>query len=163
MLTYDRLIERLSYDSSTGIFQWKNHLRKVGSIDVYGYLIIKIDGKSYKSHRLAWLYMTSEWPKDTIDHKNGIKNDNRWDNLREATNSENCMNRCRNETSLSGHKNITVGYYKGEPYRYILQLNSLNKRIVCKSFSYSAEGLKQACEYRDSIKPILHGKFLYKQ
>jgi len=56
------------------------------------YLETKIFDKLYKVHRLIWLWMTGEWPKFEIDHENGIRNDNRWKNLRDVTHRENMMN-----------------------------------------------------------------------
>lgn len=57
-----------------------------------GYLTVRIFGRSYKAHRLAWLYMTGAWPALDVDHKNGVHDDNRWDNLREVTMSVNQQN-----------------------------------------------------------------------
>ena len=67
--------------------------QRPGTIDKNGYLTISIWGKHYFAHRLAWLYMTGEWPNGHLDHKNGIPNDNRFRNLREATYSQNHANR----------------------------------------------------------------------
>jgi hypothetical protein len=47
----------------------------------------------YYAHRLAWLWWFGEWPEGGLDHINRIRNDNRIDNLREATRSENQRNR----------------------------------------------------------------------
>lgn len=52
-----------------------------------------IHGYHYKASRLAWLYMTGEWPKYEMDHINHVKDDNRWVNLRDVTPAENCANR----------------------------------------------------------------------
>lgn len=98
MLSQEYLKSILHYDPETGILSWKVDRRrvKIGQIAGYlclGYVAIGIDGKLYKGHRLAWLYMTGEWPKDEIDHINRTKHDNRWVNLREATKEQNCDNR----------------------------------------------------------------------
>jgi hypothetical protein len=64
-----------------------------GRITQQGRRQIRIASGFYYSSRLAWLYMTGEWPKDQIDHINRIKDDDRWENLREATQSQNSFNR----------------------------------------------------------------------
>lgn len=120
----------LNYNPETGIFTWKldkNQFAKKGSIagcyDKDGYLIIKC-GKTYKAHRLAWLYTYGEWPKGQIDHINGVRDDNRIENLREVTNRQNCQNwGIHREGSLVGaqyHKASRKWrsriYYKGINY-----------------------------------------------
>lgn len=102
--TYERVRELLSYNPETGVFVWiappKNHQRmlckEAGSLKTKGYIQIKIDGKKYSAHRLAWLYSFGEWPEFDIDHANGNPSDNRITNLRQATNPQNQANRKRN-------------------------------------------------------------------
>ena len=81
--------------------------RKVGSTDKDGYLVIMIARKTYKAHRLAWLYVNGAWPAGQIDHINGVKSDNRICNLREATNAQNAVNTGVIKTNTSGLKGVS--------------------------------------------------------
>jgi len=67
-----------------------------------GYKVIGVDGKLYLAHRLAWFFVHGNWPSDQIDHINGIKDDNRICNLREATTSENHQNMPLIKSNRSG-------------------------------------------------------------
>jgi hypothetical protein len=114
MITQDELKELLHYDPETGVFTWKvNRGNQVndgfvaGNMDGDGHLQISINKKKYKAHRLAWLYMTGKWPKEHIDHINGVKDDNKFFNLREATNQENCINRGKGKNNTSGYKGVS--------------------------------------------------------
>jgi hypothetical protein len=71
-----------------------------------GYRQIQINKKCYKEHRLAWLYVHGTLPTNHIDHINGNKHDNRIDNLREATHSENHQNRCTQHNNTSGFTGV---------------------------------------------------------
>ncbi|MCK9994539.1 MAG: hypothetical protein Dbin4_03059 [Alphaproteobacteria bacterium] len=109
MLDRSRLKALLHYDPDTGAFTWRvkpNRRIRVGDVagDLRpnGYRRIRIDGKPYAAHRLAWLYVYDRWPANQLDHMNGVRDDNRWDNLREATNAENSQNRNINSNSTSG-------------------------------------------------------------
>ena len=114
MLNFDRLNEVLYYDLSVNHFRWKikpNWSIKIGAIagclHSNGRWIIKIDGKNHFEHRLIWLYHTGVWPKKHIDHINGNPSDNRLENLREATRSQNLLNRgVQKNNKSTGHKNI---------------------------------------------------------
>ena len=99
MLTDQKLRELLAYDLMTGIFTWrvanKNSVNigdVAGSYSGDGYRKIKIRKRSYQAHRLAWFYVYGEWPLAEIDHINGVRDDNRIANLREATHTENSWN-----------------------------------------------------------------------
>jgi len=98
MITQQRLKEVLRYNEDTGEFIWLVGNFKgeaAGSIKTRerGRIMICIDRKFYKAHRLVWLYMTGEWPNGIIDHIDRNPSNNRWPNLRIATISENGVNR----------------------------------------------------------------------
>ena len=98
ILTQKRLKELLHYDPETGVFTYIRARSKVrvgdvaGTSGTRGYLQCNIDGKPYKLHRLAWLYVHGDMPKE-IDHINRDRSDNRILNLRVVSRSENNMNR----------------------------------------------------------------------
>lgn len=75
-----------------------------GVLDSRGYRQIGVGGRVYLAHRLIWAYVTGVWPTTLIDHINGNRDDNRWDNLREATPSENKANSKLMRTNTSGLK-----------------------------------------------------------
>ncbi len=114
-LTAARLRELLHYDPLTGIFKRRISTSQnaragdvAGSIEAAGYIRIAVDGKRYRAHRLAWLYMTGEWPALMVDHEDTNKQNNRWINLREATHSSNCQNIKRShKDSSTGHLGVT--------------------------------------------------------
>lgn len=107
MLTQARLKQALHYDPSTGAFTWVERgcgrkLNAEAGSQTQGYLKICLDGTAYGAHRLAWLYMTGDLPSLHIDHRNGDRADNRWENLREATKQQNGQNRALSSHNTSG-------------------------------------------------------------
>ena len=69
-----------------------------------GYWYIRIDGKGYLGHRLAWLYMHGHFPDGMLDHKNHNRSSCRIADLRKATQSQNAANTNLRATSTSGFK-----------------------------------------------------------
>jgi hypothetical protein len=113
-LTAERVREVLHYDPETGVFTQKVRTSSrvkvggvVGGTNAAGYRMIHIDNQRHYSHRLAWLYMTNEWPSKQMDHINGIRSDNRFANLRQATSHENARNVKRQSNSALCWKGIS--------------------------------------------------------
>lgn len=104
VLTQDRLRQVIHYCQASGSFTWKKRSdgktnwnaryagTAAGSLSSDGYLQVRIDGKRYSAHRLAWLYVYGSWPVFDTDHKNGNRLDNRILNLRDVPHQENMQN-----------------------------------------------------------------------
>lgn len=114
LLTAERLREVLHYDPETGEFRWRVSRRNgvkagdvAGTVTNYGYRQIRVDGRCYRASRLAFLYMTGEWPSHEIDHRDNDPSNDRWSNLREATGSQNQANKRRQINNTSGYKGVT--------------------------------------------------------
>ena len=91
-LTAARLREVLRYDRVTGVFIWRVDVGRWGRIKAGtvagcrkdGYIVIRVDGVLHRANRLAWLYEKGEWPVGEVDHENGVKHENWFDNLRDV-------------------------------------------------------------------------------
>lgn len=103
-LTAERVRELLDYDPTTGVFRWRGTRRGVplwksneaGCVHTGKNAPrrqIHIGGRLFYASRLAWLLMTGHWPGAEVDHINRDQLDDRWDNLREASASQNRVNR----------------------------------------------------------------------
>lgn len=113
-LTVERLREVLRYEPETGEFYWVKAIsrkikagKKWGSLHRTGYIFGKIDSERFSGHRLAWFFVTGEWPSIQIDHRNLNRADNRWSNLREATRSQNQWNRAKSRSGISQYKGVS--------------------------------------------------------
>lgn len=154
-LTANRLRELLHYEPATGWFTWRVNTavskpgERAGNLHGFGYRQIGLDYKKYLEHILAFLYMTDAWPDGDVDHKNGLKDDNRWDNLIVATKSENN----HNKGMLRRNKTGIVGVHKhGNKYRARLQVagknidlgmhNSIEEAKVARDKALAQHGIR---------------------
>lgn len=114
MLTASELRSLLSYDPETGILTRLTDNRRgrrigdvAGSAHHSGYIEVMVMGKNYRAHRICWLHAYGVWPTHDIDHINGIKNDNRLCNLRDAPEATNMQNeRNVRKNNLSGFMGV---------------------------------------------------------
>lgn len=110
--SYEDIASRFSYCPETGVVSWKGSSRGVkagrraGSVTSGGYVRLEYKKKGYQAHRIAWLLTHKEWPKQEIDHINGIRSDNRICNLRACSHKENLQNLNSESASSSGLRGV---------------------------------------------------------
>ena len=142
-LTAEQARELLHYDPETGVFTWrvakgrKSKGMLAGCINHYGYIQIGIDGTRYKAHRIAFLITNGSWPSEHIDHINGIRDDNRIANLREASQSINMQNLLRPmEGNTSGFLGVC---WDKEKQSFLAQIRVKGKNKFLGRFADPAE------------------------
>jgi len=128
MITQEELMKIVSYDKDTGIFTRLTGVKKgkeIHCVDGEGYGVVSFHNKSYRAHRMAWLYVYGKLPDGILDHINQIKNDNRICNLREATVRQNRYNCKLNSNNTSGYRGVSwnkhakkwkAAFHKGKDY-----------------------------------------------
>lgn len=119
-LNAEQLRSLVTYNPETGLFLWvtagrgRQMNRPAGGPTIYGYWQIRLLGRTYRANRLAWLYMTGNWPTHFVDHINGIKDDDRWNNLRDVPQTINAQNRrsasTKSSTGVFGAQKTKEGY-----------------------------------------------------
>ncbi|MER9176684.1 HNH endonuclease [Mesorhizobium sp. M0955] len=122
MMTIARIASRLIYDAGTGLFTWARREetdryakswngrwagKSAGTINYLGYVYLHMEGHDILAHRAAWAVHYGRLPEGQIDHINGDPSDNRIENLREATQSQNNANQGLKVTNTSGHRGVT--------------------------------------------------------
>ena len=151
MIGPKKVRELLDYDPLTGIFSLRSTGCAIGKIyHKKGYRRIYIAGKSYRASHLAWLWMTGEWPKLQIDHRNRIASDDRWENLRLATHAQNCQNRGMQSNNKSGVKGV---YFDRGKWRAFIWTDG--KSTFIGRFS----SLDEAAEARRRVASEQHKEF----
>lgn len=133
-LTQEELKAIIHYCPETGGFTWAKTRgpaiagRIAGAKAKNGYILIGVFRTKFRAHRLAWFYVHGEWPKNYIDHKNGIRDDNRITNLREVNFSENCQN-VRKAYKNNTTKALGVSHDGYGKYRARIQNNYKSTRL----------------------------------
>lgn len=146
----------LSYNPENGVFTWvgvplhgKKELlgTRAGTVHKHGYRVIRLHGKQHRAARLAWLFSNGEWPINTIDHKNGNRDDDRIENLREATKAEQNQNIVRSENSSTGIQGV---YFNSGKWRVMI---GVSRKLVWLG-SYDSKD--EAIEARKAGKAKYH-------
>ncbi len=107
LITQSELKSIVHYSPNTGLFHryMKKESRPPGNVNSHGYLRLFIRGHGILyCHRLAFLYVTGDIPQE-VDHINGVRDDNKWNNLRASNHTINARNTSlsrRNKSGFSG-------------------------------------------------------------
>lgn len=158
MITQDILKSHIKYEPDTGKFYYLIDKPKAvkgseaGKSTNHGYKRIMINNKRYFAHKLAWLYIYGYFPIERIDHINGDTKDNRIENLRLATHSQNMQNSKIPVTNKSGYKGVS--WYKNYN-KWIAQISVNNKKI---NLGYFENVVDAANAYVQAAKKY-HGEF----
>lgn len=160
VVTQAAMKQLLHYDPATGIFtrlrggRWNQNAGIVaGTKNKNWYIRIYLMGAYHHAHRLAWLYMTGEWPAAQIDHINRDKADNRWCNLREATPRQNLANKGAQANSNSGVRG--VHYYNARD-KWVPYIQAPTGKL--KRLGYY-DTMEEARAVRIAAAKALHGEF----
>jgi hypothetical protein len=155
MITQAELKQILHYDPETGIFRWRYSVAQrvkpwdvAGSKDKKGYMITTIKCKAVTLHRLAWLYMTGVWPKNQIDHIDGVQSNNSWNNLREATAKQNRENLCLAKNNTSGFRGVS---FAADRKKWIAQVKHNGTQLNLGYFDTVEEAAQAAAAKRAEL------------
>lgn len=160
-ITQEYLKTRLHYDPETGVFVWLK-CRFISLIGqpagnyTKGYITINLNYTGCLAHRLAWLYMTGEWPpKDKeVDHINRVRDDNRWCNLRLASGRENSCNNTKRKNTLHKYKGVCLMKdTRKKPWEAYIRKDNKKKHL---GYFYTEEGAAYA--YNKAAQEI-YGEF----
>jgi len=132
VITQNRLREVLDYDPKSGKFTWlitsgRAFVGQEAGTLCNGYVRIKVEGRSYRAHRLAFLYMTGKIPVQ-VDHKDMNRSNNSWGNLRDANNTLNNANRKKQPNNTSGYKGVSW-FSPRNKWRALITKNGKTKHL----------------------------------
>jgi HNH endonuclease/AP2 domain len=162
VITQSELKELLEYDTINGGFIWKqprsNRVKigdKAGCLQPHGYTSINISKKYYLARRLVWLYHFGVLPSgtgETIDHIDMNRSNNKVENLRLCTRSDNQNNSGKHIDNTSGFKGVHLHRKTG---KWCAQVGILGKKKYLGLFSTPEEA---SLAYNNYVKTV-HGEF----
>lgn len=154
-----KLHELLKYDPVTGVLTWKvdRGLAKVGNpagcTNDLGYILVGIDGRLYRAHRIIWAMVHGECPPELeIDHKDRDPSNNRLDNLRLATRTDNNRNMKMKHHNATGFKGVSIHPCTG---KYRARITVDRKEVALGCFDTPEEAYAAYCKAAND----LHGDF----
>ena len=145
MITKEVLKKHIHYDPETGEFT-----RLISTINspagyllegknAEGYIVFSVEGKRTKAHRWAFLYMTGEFPQELVDHKDGVRDNNKWYNLRDADYALNAQNR--------GKKCYSYSAGRKKPWRADITIYNVRNQ---QSFTLEQDAIEYIKQIKES-------------
>lgn len=156
-LTRRYLQDILHYSPETGLFTWQRGRSGIrigmtaGKKNQKSQIQITIDGRAYLASRLAVFWMTGRWPRKQVDHRNVDPSNNRWKNIRRATNGQNCGNQRRPSNNTTGFKGVS----RAASGRFHAGIRKNYRRIHLGTFD---TGAKAHAAYRRAARKLF-GRF----
>ena len=153
MLTGERVRYLFDYDKDTGVFTRRvtvaGYGAQKGKVAGYkdkttGYLTIRVDGRLYLAHRLAFMHVEGRWPTHHIDHIDTNRANNRWTNLREASVRQNHQNSRLYANNKSGFKGVTASQSKSKSWRAHIVVDG--RQIYLGTYDTPGEAHLAYCE-----------------
>jgi hypothetical protein len=130
-----KLENYLKYQPRTGNLIWIKPTTKASRVkkgDIAGFILssgyryVCVANKLYLAHRVCWYLKTGKWPENDIDHEDLDKANNKWKNIRNATDSQNKANTKIQKNNTSGHKGVSWHKRHG---KYIASIEVRGKTI----------------------------------
>lgn len=141
--SFEELSKVFVYNPDSGEIRWRVSAgkAKAGSVAgclAHGYILVGIGGRLLKAHRVAWMLHHGVDPVLDIDHKNGNRSDNRIENLRLATPSDNMHNRRADHDNTSGIKGVCwckrkrkwIAYVNGKNLGYFAEIKDAEAKAI---------------------------------
>jgi hypothetical protein len=163
-ITHDLLLQLLAYDPVSGHLTWLreregrgNGRAKVGeragsAHGQSGYRNIQINGRAYREHVLIWFLVTGKWPRRQVDHRNNIRDQNHWANLRLATQGHNLAN--------IGRYGSLRGITKSRTGRYAVRVTTKANSGIRKTLG-TFDTLEEAIRVRNRAHKKVYGQYVH--
>ncbi len=156
-MSINELRKAFSYDPLTGLFSWLISTNRcihigdeAGTTKPDGYVYLYLNNLSFLAHRVAWALHYGCWPAVPLDHRNTTKNDNRIDNFRLASVTENNRNRPKQSNNTSGYKGVTFNKAAQKYHAKIMR----DKK--CISLGYFNDPIEASIAYKNAAKEYHH-------
>lgn len=155
-ISISELRERLSYCADSGLFRWRSGPRTglvAGNKNACGYWVVGLNGKQYGAHRLAWLYVYGVVPDGEIDHIDRNRLNNRLNNLRVTSRTENAQNMSMINGPIRRNKSGVIGVsWNKSKKRWAVNITADGKRKFLGYF----DDIEEARLVREQAKRELH-------